>query len=91
MKHGRDAFLILTSDGINFVMTDQEIINIVNSCSQPLTAAQYVCDQALHYGSEDNSTALIMPFGAWGKFKNHRSNYSQFYSFGRELAKSARF
>lgn len=72
-------------------MSDQEIINAVQSCGKPLEAAQFVVDQALHYACEDNATAIVVPFAAWGKFKNLRRDYLQFYSFGRELSKSTRF
>lgn len=42
IKHGKDAFLILTTDGINYVMNDDEICSIVNSCRTPEEAAQLV-------------------------------------------------
>ncbi|XP_054156164.1 protein phosphatase 1K, mitochondrial-like [Oppia nitens] len=91
IKHGKDAFVILTSDGINYVMSDQEVVDAVQSCGQPSEAAQFVTDQALHYACQDNATALVVPFGAWGKYKNHRNSYNQFYNFGRELSNSTRF
>lgn len=63
IKHGKDAFLILTTgkffftvfysvsikpflflpDGINYVMNDDEILTVINSCRTPEEAAQYVC------------------------------------------------
>ncbi|RWS03542.1 protein phosphatase 1K-like protein, partial [Dinothrombium tinctorium] len=89
IKHGKDAFLILTSDGVNFVMNDQEVVNSVNRCRDAQEAAQFVVDQALHYGCEDNATVVVVPFGAWGKFKSLSSNLM--YSFGREICKSNRF
>ncbi|KFM78338.1 Protein phosphatase 1K, mitochondrial, partial [Stegodyphus mimosarum] len=65
VKHGRDAFLILTTDGVNFAMSDQEICDAVNTCHDPAEGAGFVTDQALQFGSEDNATAVIVPFGAW--------------------------
>jgi serine/threonine protein phosphatase PrpC len=29
IKHGKDEFLVLTSDGINFVMNDQEVVDCI--------------------------------------------------------------
>lgn len=72
-------------------MSDKEVVDCVQSCAKPKEAAQLVCDQALHYACQDNATALVVPFAAWGKFRNHRRNYNQFYSFGRELSNSTRF
>ncbi len=67
IKHGRDAFLVLTTDGISDVMNDREVVNAVQSCGTPMEAAKFITDQALHYSCEDNATAMVVPFGAWGK------------------------
>ncbi|GIY89872.1 protein phosphatase 1K, mitochondrial [Caerostris extrusa] len=88
VKHGRDAFLILTTDGVNFSMNDQEICDAVNTCHDPVEGAAFVTDQALQFGSEDNSTAVIVPFGAWGKYQNHTKTA---LNFGRSLLRSNRY
>lgn len=87
IKHGRDAFLVLTTDGINFVMNDQEICDTVGRHHDPQDAAQFITDQALQFASDDNTTALIVPFGSWGKF----SNSSDTASFGRTMTRSTRY
>lgn len=43
--------------------------------------------QALQYGSEDNSTIIVVPFGAWGK---HRTSDASF-SFSRSFVSSGRW
>ena len=43
--------------------------------------------QAMQYGTEDNSTVVIVPFGAWGKYKNGEINFS----FSRSFASSGRW
>lgn len=92
VKHGRDAFLVLTTDGITDVMNDREVITAIQNCDKPSEAAKFVTDQALHYSCDDNATALVVPFGAWGKYKNHHDDgYRQFTSFGRQLRNSVRF
>lgn len=83
VKHGKDAFLVLVSDGISFVVNDQEIIDFVSSCKSTSEAALAVADQALHFGSEDNVTAIIVPFGAWGKYATSVQTVQ--FSFGRNI------
>ncbi|XP_064193974.1 protein phosphatase 1K, mitochondrial [Anguilla rostrata] len=86
LHHAHDAFLALTTDGINFIMNSQEICDVISQCHDPKEAAQRITEQALQYGSEDNSTALVVPFGAWGKHKSSHltSTFSRsFTSSGR--------
>ncbi|XP_035274757.1 protein phosphatase 1K, mitochondrial [Anguilla anguilla] len=86
LHHAHDAFLALTTDGINFIMNSQEICDVISQCHDPKEAAQRITEQALQYGSEDNSTALVVPFGAWGKHKSPHltSTFSRsFTSSGR--------
>ncbi|KAI1887413.1 hypothetical protein AGOR_G00190040 [Albula goreensis] len=86
LHHAHDAFLALTTDGINFIMNSQEICDVISQCHDPKEAAQRISEQALQYGSEDNSTAMVVPFGAWGKHKSPHiaSTFSRsFNSTGR--------
>jgi protein phosphatase 1K len=39
IDHSRDAFLVLTTDGINSVMSDNEIVEIVKQTKDPQYAA----------------------------------------------------
>ncbi|XP_073795541.1 protein phosphatase Mn(2+)-dependent 1K isoform X3 [Danio rerio] len=70
LQHAHDSFLVLTTDGVNFIMSNQEICDIINLCHDPTEAANVIAEQALQYGSEDNSTVIVVPFGAWGKHQN---------------------
>ncbi|XP_060074261.1 protein phosphatase 1K, mitochondrial-like [Ylistrum balloti] len=81
LDHGRDAFLALVSDGVSFVLSDQEVVDITCSCSDPKEAASRITDQALQFGSEDNTTCVIIPLGAWGKYSTDTGTIQ--YSFGR--------
>ncbi|KAL8607572.1 hypothetical protein ACOMHN_003491 [Nucella lapillus] len=83
IRHGYDAFLMLATDGLCFVLSDEEMINIVSSCQSPAEAAGLVADQALHFGSEDNASVLVLPFGAWGKYIASASSLQ--YRFGRNM------
>lgn len=69
-------------------MNDQEICDAVNTCNDPVEAACFVTDQALQFGSEDNATAVIVPFGAWGKYQNRKKTA---LNFGRSLLRSNRY
>ncbi|XP_071391964.1 protein phosphatase Mn(2+)-dependent 1K [Centroberyx affinis] len=87
LHHVHDAFLALTTDGINFIMNSQEICDVINQCHDPKEAAQRISDQALQYGSEDNSTIIVVPFGAWGKQKSSDTTFS----FSRNFVSSGRW
>ncbi len=140
VKHAKDSFLALTTDGINFLLSDQEICDVINQCQDPTEAANViaqqvthksvalflsaslqlltlkakcsptivernsgkqkksklsgrglttsdVCLQALQYGSDDNATIVIVPFGAWGKHQNSTA----VYSMSRNFASSGRW
>ncbi|CAI5784681.1 protein phosphatase 1K, mitochondrial [Podarcis lilfordi] len=87
LHHASDSFLVLTTDGINFMVNSQEICDFVSQCHDPTEAAHLVTEQAIQYGTEDNSTAIVVPFGAWGKYKNSEVNFS----FSRSFASSGRW
>ena len=58
---------MLVTDGITYVMSDEEIAKIVGQCDDPNAAASRLVDQALLHASRDNCTALVLPLGAWNK------------------------
>ena len=53
------------------MINDQEVIDIVCRCEDPEEAAKMLTDQAMHFGTEDNATAMIVPLGSWGKYAQH--------------------
>lgn len=55
--------------------------------SQTLMLTLCFFSQAVQFGSEDNSTVVIVPFGAWGKYKNGEVTFS----FSRSFASSGRW
>ncbi|XP_072050793.1 protein phosphatase Mn(2+)-dependent 1K-like isoform X2 [Amphiura filiformis] len=70
IKHTKDGFLVMVTDGVHFVMNDQEICDSVISCHSPQEAADFVVDHALQFGSDDNVSAIVIPLGQWGRFTN---------------------
>ncbi|XP_056135814.1 protein phosphatase 1K, mitochondrial [Lampris incognitus] len=87
LHHVHDSFLALTTDGINFIVNSQEICDVINQCSDPKEAAQRISEQALQYGAEDNSTIIVVPFGAWGRHKTSDTSFS----FSRSFVSSGRW
>ncbi|PAA81748.1 hypothetical protein BOX15_Mlig000047g3 [Macrostomum lignano] len=83
VRHGRDAFLLLVTDGVAFVMSVKEMVDIASTCATPQEAAEIIVDQAMQFGSEDNTTAVILPFGSWGKYAKQMSCMP--YSMGRNF------
>lgn len=45
LQHANDSFLALTSDGINFLLSDQEICDVINRCHDPTEAAEVISEQ----------------------------------------------
>ncbi|KAF9360329.1 hypothetical protein BGX26_009799 [Mortierella sp. AD094] len=60
------AFLVLVSDGITGVMSNQEIVDCVKLESDPTNAAANVLNLAELLGAEDNCTVLVVRLPAWG-------------------------
>lgn len=51
--------------------SDHRLKELKLCCTMILLLKVCVCVvQALQYGSEDNSTLIVVPFGAWGKHQN---------------------
>lgn len=59
-------FLILVSDGISNVITNQEIIDLCKGAKTPKEAANRVVDFAETLGGRDNMTAIVVPLLRWG-------------------------
>ncbi|XP_023689474.1 protein phosphatase 1K, mitochondrial-like [Paramormyrops kingsleyae] len=87
VDHENDSFLVLMTDGVSGIMESQEMCDIVKKCQDPSEAASIVNDQALQYGTLDNVTTLVVPFGAWGK---HKRAFPP-TSFGRMMMASCRW
>ena len=60
LKHGKDSFIALLSDGICSALTESEIVSIALGCESPQAAANRIVDQAIYGGCEDNATGKIV-------------------------------
>ena len=65
---GQDySYLILLTDGLTNLMSDQEIVDLARNASDPTRAATTI----LHFGedlnAEDNCTCIVVPLAGWGQ------------------------
>jgi serine/threonine protein phosphatase PrpC len=60
-----DLFLVLLTDGITTVMTNQEVVDLVKYYKDPTSAAIGIVDYAEQCGTRDNSTALVLRLAGW--------------------------
>ncbi|KAG0292553.1 hypothetical protein BGZ98_002540 [Dissophora globulifera] len=67
VKASEAAFLVLISDGISSVMSNQEVVDCVKLEDDPTQAAANVLNLAEQLGAEDNCTVLVVKLPAWGK------------------------
>ncbi|KAI9313267.1 phosphatase 2C-like domain-containing protein [Dichotomocladium elegans] len=58
--------VVLITDGLTSVMSDQEVIDIVKKSADPTMASKRVVDIADQYGTEDNCTVMVVRLKAWG-------------------------
>lgn len=61
----KDSFLVLASDGLTSVMSNQEIIDSIKQFQDPSAAAASLVDSAERYGTADNCTALVIRLPGW--------------------------
>ncbi|KAJ2544731.1 Protein phosphatase 2C 6 [Coemansia sp. RSA 1933] len=59
------AFIVVVSDGLTSVLTDQEIVDVVKGCADPAKAAKKLVDIGEHLGSDDNMTAQVLRLPGW--------------------------
>lgn len=57
-----DSFLILGSDGVWDVVSDEEAVEIVKKAADPEEASKALVKKALKKGSSDNCTAVVVFF-----------------------------
>ncbi|CAK7894079.1 [Pyruvate dehydrogenase [acetyl-transferring]]-phosphatase 2, mitochondrial [[Candida] anglica] len=73
---GDEAFLVLMSDGVTNVITDQEVADIVmvnvNMKGSPKATPQLCAEEVVKFveyiGGDDNATCLVVRLNGWGKW-----------------------
>lgn len=59
------AFLVLCTDGITSVTSDQEIVDIVKGVKEPSDAARAIIAFAESLGTDDNSSCVVVRLSGW--------------------------
>jgi protein phosphatase PTC6 len=61
------AYMILVTDGISGLISNQEIVDLARSAHSPQRAAQTIVSFAEDLGAEDNCTCMVVPLAGWGE------------------------
>lgn len=60
------AYMILVTDGITSLISDQEIIDLARRSLDPSRAAKTIVHFAEDLGASDNCTCVVVPLAGWG-------------------------
>lgn len=60
------AYIILVTDGITSLISDQEIIDLARRSLDPSRAAKTIVHFAEDLGASDNCTCVVVPLAGWG-------------------------
>lgn len=63
------AYIVLVSDGVSSVVSDDEVVDLARNAKDPKEAADRILAYAEEMGSEDNATAIVVPLAGWGKIE----------------------
>jgi protein phosphatase PTC6 len=67
-QKGEDhCYLILVTDGLTSLMSDQEIIDLARNSIDPTRAAKTIVHFGEDLGAQDNCTCIVVPLAGWGK------------------------
>lgn len=61
--------MVLVSDGVSSVVSDEEVVGLARGGKDPKDAADRILAFAEEMGSEDNATAIVVPLAGWGKIE----------------------
>lgn len=60
------AYLVLVTDGLTNMMSDQEIVDLARQASDPTRAAKNIVHFGEDLGAQDNCTCIVVPLAGWG-------------------------
>ena len=88
INQDEDNFLALITDGVSTVMNTEQAVSILSSSVEPEESVQMLTTSAVQFGSEDDITAVLLPFRSFGtKSDNSRQEMNYFTSFRNGLTK----
>jgi protein phosphatase PTC6 len=59
--------MVLISDGVAHLVSDEEVVALARDARDPRTAAQNILSYTEDLGGVDNMTAIVVPLAGWGK------------------------
>lgn len=63
----KNAYIVLVTDGITSLLSDQEIVDLARNASDPSRAAKTIVHFGEDLGAQDNCTCVIVPLAGWGE------------------------
>ncbi|TEB39028.1 protein serine/threonine phosphatase 2C [Coprinellus micaceus] len=63
------AYMVLVSDGVSSILSDDEIVDLARYAPDPKTAAKKILDFSQELGGEDNATVIVVPLAGWANRK----------------------
>ncbi|KAG2154725.1 phosphatase 2C-like domain-containing protein [Suillus clintonianus] len=63
------AYMIIVSDGVSSILSDQEIVDVARGAPSPKKAADQILSYSEELGGEDNATVVVVPLSGWGQIK----------------------
>ena len=61
--------MIIVSDGVSSILSDQEIVDVARDAPSPKRASEQILSYTEELGGEDNTTVLVVPLSGWGQVK----------------------
>jgi len=63
----KNTFVVVMSDGVTDMLSDQEICDLIRMEKDPRVAAKKVINFAESIGAQDNLTCVVVPLAGWGQ------------------------
>ena len=61
------CYLIMLTDGLTSLMSDQEIVDLARKASDPTRAAKTIVHFGEDLGAQDNCSCIVVPLAGWGR------------------------
>jgi protein phosphatase PTC6 len=58
--------MVLVTDGVSSMISNQEIVDLARTSPDPTKAAEDIVGFAEHLGAQDNCTCIVVPLAGWG-------------------------
>lgn len=69
--------MVFVSDGVTSIVSDEEIVDIARTTSDPQGAAKAILSYAEELGSEDNASVIVVPLAGWGQVRGPDRTYER--------------